>query len=62
MLIGRVRNSPTQDGLSEVVGTRQGRIARPYLFETTLDTWLVEPHLAEEVFGPLGIKKIAVGK
>lgn len=42
--------------LREVVGTAcSGRAAHPYLFETTLDTWKAEPHLAEEVFGPLGI-------
>lgn len=42
--------------LKEVVGTHcSGRIALPYLFETTLETWNAEAHLAEEVFGPLGI-------
>ncbi|WP_371229236.1 aldehyde dehydrogenase (NADP(+)) [Roseovarius sp. 2305UL8-3] len=44
------------DSLREVVGTScDGRAAQPYLFDTTLDTWAAEPHLAEEVFGPLGI-------
>lgn len=44
------------DNLREVVGTNcAGREALPYLFDTTLKTWNAEPHLAEEVFGPLGI-------
>jgi|SRR6056297_254086 len=44
------------NSLREIVGTHcTGRGALPYLFETSLDTWNVEPHLAEEVFGPLGI-------
>lgn len=44
------------DSLRKVIGAQcDGRGALPYLFETTLDTWLAEPHLAEEVFGPLGI-------
>ncbi|SDX40526.1 NADP-dependent aldehyde dehydrogenase [Ruegeria halocynthiae] len=44
------------DSLREVVGAPcDSRSALPYLFETTLDTWQSEPHLAEEVFGPLGI-------
>lgn len=42
--------------LKAIVGTHcLGRGARPYLFETTLDVWNAKPHLAEEVFGPLGI-------
>ncbi len=42
--------------LKEMVGRAcAGRNAAPYLFETTLDTWVAEHHLAEEVFGPLGI-------
>ncbi|MDA4845871.1 aldehyde dehydrogenase (NADP(+)) [Hoeflea poritis] len=42
--------------LNEIVGRAcPGRNALPYLFETTLDTWSAEHHLAEEVFGPLGI-------
>ena len=44
------------DNLHEVVGTNcTGRNALPYLFDTKLETWSAEPHLAEEVFGPLGI-------
>ncbi len=44
------------DNLREVVGTNcAGREALPYLFDTTFETWSAEPHLAEEVFGPLGI-------
>lgn len=44
------------DNLREVVGTAcSGRGTLPYLFETTLPTWIAETHLSEEVFGPLGI-------
>lgn len=44
------------DNLREVVGTVcSARGTLPYLFETTLATWIAEPHLSEEVFGPLGI-------
>lgn len=44
------------DNLREVVGTVcSARGAFPYLFETTLETWMAEPLLSEEVFGPLGI-------
>jgi len=44
------------DNLREVVGTHcPARGALPYLFETDLATWQAEQHLAEEVFGPLGI-------
>ncbi|MCC5954681.1 MAG: aldehyde dehydrogenase (NADP(+)) [Natronohydrobacter sp.] len=31
------------------------RLATPCLYQTTAATWLNTPHLAEEVFGPLGI-------
>lgn len=44
------------DNLREVVGTVcSTRGAFPYLFETNFETWMAEPLLSEEVFGPLGI-------
>jgi 2,5-dioxopentanoate dehydrogenase len=33
----------------------EGRLATPCLYQTTAATWLSNPHLAEEVFGPLGL-------
>jgi alpha-ketoglutaric semialdehyde dehydrogenase len=33
----------------------QGRRASPYLYQVTGDEFLANPHLAEEVFGPLGL-------
>jgi alpha-ketoglutaric semialdehyde dehydrogenase len=44
------------DGVDQVIGRADtGRAASPYLFETTGDNFIANPHLAEEVFGPLGI-------
>lgn len=43
-------------GVGEILGKAEtGRAASPSLFETTGDHFLGNPHLAEEVFGPLGI-------
>ena len=51
-----------QARICEIAGVRQvmgkieaGRVASPILFETTGDQFIANPHLAEEVFGPLGI-------
>jgi 2,5-dioxopentanoate dehydrogenase len=51
-----------QSRVSQMAGVRQilgksetGRAASPSLFDTTGDEFLANPHLAEEVFGPLGI-------
>ncbi|TYC51255.1 aldehyde dehydrogenase (NADP(+)) [Rhodobacterales bacterium] len=42
--------------VQELIGTAcETRNAKPYLFETTGDAWLLNEDLAEEVFGPLGI-------
>lgn len=44
------------DGVKQLTGTVcNGRIAAPYLFETTAERFLAEEMLAEEVFGPLGV-------
>jgi NADP-dependent aldehyde dehydrogenase len=43
-------------GVDQILGRADaGRTASPYLFETTGDNFISNPHLAEEVFGPLGI-------
>jgi NADP-dependent aldehyde dehydrogenase len=43
-------------GVRQVMGkTEAGRVASPTLFDTTGDDFIANPHLAEEVFGPLGI-------
>lgn len=43
-------------GATKILGTAQlGRQASPYLFSVSGDDWLKNPHLAEEVFGPLGM-------
>ena len=42
--------------LRHILGTQcSNRQAAPYLFETDIETWMQEPHISEEVFGPLGI-------
>lgn len=52
---GRARISQSA-GVGEILGkVDAGRAASPSLFETTGDQFLANPHLAEEVFGPLGI-------
>lgn len=52
---GRARISQSA-GVGEILGKAEtGRAASPSLFETTGDQFLANPHLAEEVFGPLGI-------
>lgn len=49
----RFRNS---GGVKELVGhSAEGRSGGPALYSTSLDTWLGNPDLAEEVFGPAGI-------
>ncbi len=43
-------------GAKQILGTANtGRQASPYLFTVSADEWLKNPHLAEEVFGPLGM-------
>ncbi len=43
-------------GVDQILGRADtGRAASPYLFETTGDNFIANPHLAEEVFGPLGV-------
>lgn len=44
------------DGVDAIlINDPQDRAAKPALYETTGDTFLNTPHLAEEVFGPLGL-------
>ena len=45
-----------RDGVTEVVTSApEGRMATPFLFETTAETFLSDETLREEVFGPLGL-------
>lgn len=47
-------------GVEEILATHcDHRSAAPFLYQTTARHWLNNPHLAEEVFGPLGIIVIA---
>ncbi|NIA72076.1 aldehyde dehydrogenase (NADP(+)) [Pelagibius litoralis] len=47
-------------GVSELLGTaRDGREAKPYLYQISATDWLANHDLQEEVFGPLGIVVVA---
>ena len=48
------------DGVQELLATSCGtRTAKPFLYATSAKTWLDTPHLAHEVFGPLGLIVLA---
>ena len=52
---GRDKIATSSDVTTLLISACEARAATPSLFETDAQTWLKNPALQEEVFGPLGI-------
>jgi len=49
-------NIGAQPGVQDILTSNpEGRTATPFLYQTGAETWLSNPELSEEVFGPLGL-------